>query len=266
VPAKQSCANSKELFKESKQFQEWGNPFDSKIFILTTGFWPPYGQPKCNVPLEIATFCKHFEAFYLEKHHGRRLQWQHNLGQCTLKAEFPKGVKELNVSVFQSAVLLLFNDQEQWTFKELQETTGLDETELKRTLMSLALSSVKVLNKADTTKNEITADDSFSFRKEFTSKARRIKINAIQVRETPQEQSKIQQNVFKDRQYQIDAAVVRIMKTRKSLTELQLTTEILGHLRFPVQVPDLKKRIESLIEREFLERDEEDTTVLRYMA
>lgn len=45
-----------------------------------------------------------------------------------------------------------------------------------------------------------------------------------------------------------------------------LISELIQHLQFAVQPPDLKKRIESLIEREFLERDKDDKTVYRYLA
>ena len=48
-----------------------------------------------------------FKEFYLSKYSGRRLMWQNSLGHCVLKAEFPKGRKELAVSLFQ--VRLLFN-------------------------------------------------------------------------------------------------------------------------------------------------------------
>lgn len=42
-----------------------------------------------------------FKKFYLQKHQGRRLQWHDGLGTCVLKANFPKGAKELSVSLFQ---------------------------------------------------------------------------------------------------------------------------------------------------------------------
>ena len=44
------------------------------------------------------------------------------------------------------------------------------------------------------------------------------------------------ERVFQDRQYQIDAAVVRIMKTRKTLTHNLLITELFDQLKFPVKV------------------------------
>lgn len=60
---------------------------------------------------------------------------------------------------------------------------------------------------------------------------------------------------------QIDAAIVRIMKTRKSLSHKLLVQELLIQLKFPIRAPDLKKRIESLIDREYLERDEQNPQV-----
>ena len=42
-----------------------------------------------------------FKEFYLSKHSGRRLMWQNSLGHCVLKADYPKGKKELSVSLFQ---------------------------------------------------------------------------------------------------------------------------------------------------------------------
>ena len=60
---------------------------------------------------------------------------------------------------------------------------------------------------------------------------------------------------------QIDAAIVRIMKTRKTLSHKLLVSELMVQLKFPVRGADLKKRIESLIDREYLERDSADPNV-----
>jgi len=72
--------------------------------------------------------------------------------------------------------------------------------------------------------------------------------------------------VLQDRQYQIDAAIVRIMKTRKSLSHKLLIQELINMLKFNIKASDLKKRIESLIDREYLERDKDEPTVYNYLA
>ena len=74
------------------------------------------------------------------------------------------------------------------------------------------------------------------------------------------------ERVFQDRQYQIDAAIVRTMKARKTLTHSLLVSELFQQLRFPLKPPDIKKRIESLIDREYLERDTANSSVYRYLA
>ena len=51
------------------------------------------------------------------------------------------------------------------------------------------------------------------------------------------------------------------MKTRKTLSHKLLVSELMVQLKFPVRGADLKKRIESLIDREYLERDSGDANV-----
>ena len=46
------------------------------------------------------------------------------------------------------------------------------------------------------------------------------------MKESTEEQKATEERVFQDRQYQIDAAIVRIMKMRKSLTHNLLITEL----------------------------------------
>lgn len=72
--------------------------------------------------------------------------------------------------------------------------------------------------------------------------------------------------VYADRLYAIDAAVVRIMKGRKQLSHPLLISELLAQLRFPAKPSDLKKRIESLIERDYLSRDKDDANLYHYVA
>uniref|UniRef100_A0A1B6INR6 Cullin neddylation domain-containing protein n=1 Tax=Homalodisca liturata TaxID=320908 RepID=A0A1B6INR6_9HEMI len=93
-----------------------------------------------------------------------------------------------------------------------------------------------------------------------------IKINQIQMKETTEEQKATEERVFQDRQYQIDAAIVRIMKMRKTLTHNLLITELYNQLKFPVKPADLKKRIESLIDRDYMERDKDNANQYNYMA
>ncbi|KAG8553774.1 hypothetical protein GDO81_003536, partial [Engystomops pustulosus] len=81
-----------------------------------------------------------------------------------------------------------------------------------------------------------------------------------------EEQASTTERVFQDRQYQIDAAIVRIMKMRKTLSHNLLVSEVYNQLKFPVKPADLKKRIESLIDRDYMERDKENPNQYNYVA
>lgn len=74
--------------------------------------------------------------------------------------------------------------------------------------------------------------------------------------------------VEEDRKPQIEAAIVRIMKSRKQLDHNAIISEVTRQLapRFLPNPAVIKKRIESLIEREFLERDPNDRKIYRYLA
>lgn len=85
---------------------------DVHVHVLTTGFWPAYAPMEIRLPEvvrmhaharrcaapthclpacgQLARFQQIFQAFYLSKYSGRSLTWQHSLGQCVLKARFPK--------------------------------------------------------------------------------------------------------------------------------------------------------------------------------
>uniref|UniRef100_A0A8C7IKL8 Cullin 4A n=1 Tax=Oncorhynchus kisutch TaxID=8019 RepID=A0A8C7IKL8_ONCKI len=247
------------------QNQSEPSQLELTVNILTMGYWPSYTPMEVHLPPEMVKLQEVFKLFYLGKHSGRKLQWQPTLGHAVLKTEFKEGKKELQVSLFQTLVLLMFNEGEEFSVEEIKSATGIEEGELRRTLQSLACGKARVLNKSPRGK-DIEDGDRFNFNNDFRHKLFRIKINQIQMKETVEEQVSTTERVFQDRQYQIDAAVVRIMKMRKTLGHNLLVSELYNQLKFPVKPGDLKKRIESLIDRDYMERDKESPNQYHYVA
>jgi len=66
----------------------------------------------------------------------------------------------------------------------------------------------------------------------------------------------------------LPAAIVRIMTARKTMHHNELIAEVTKQLsvRFNASPQFIKKRIESLIEREYLERANDDRRVYNYVA
>lgn len=69
--------------------------------------------------------------------------------------------------------------------------------------------------------------------------------------------------VDEDRKHEIEAAIVRIMKARKKLPHANLVAEAIEQLRhrFAPSPIAIKKRIEGLIDREYLSRSPENRYV-----
>jgi len=252
-------------FRESSHAREIVSDVELSVHVLTQGYWPTYPPVEVNLPQEVLRLQEVFNTYYTSKHNGRRLQWHPYLGHCTLKANFPHGKKELVVSLLQTIVLLLFNDEERLSYSDILNATSIEDKELKVTLQSLACAKQRVLRK-EPKGRDVADDDVFFFDSNFKNPLFRIKVNSIQMRESEQENEQTTERVFQDRQYQIDAAIVRIMKARKTLTHSLLISELFQQLKFPITPPDLKKRIESLIDREYLERDPGSSSVYRYLA
>uniref|UniRef100_A0A8C4RN97 Cullin-4A n=1 Tax=Erpetoichthys calabaricus TaxID=27687 RepID=A0A8C4RN97_ERPCA len=252
-------------FKQYMQNQSDPGNIELTVNILTMGYWPTYTPMEVHLPAEMVKLQEVFKLFYLGKHSGRKLQWQPTLGHAVLKTEFKEGKKELQVSLFQTLVLLMFNEGEEFSVEEIKTATGIEDSELRRTLQSLACGKARVLIKNPKGK-DVEDEDKFLFNSDFKHKLFRIKINQIQMKETIEEQVSTTERVFQDRQYQIDAAIVRIMKMRKTLSHNLLVSELYNQLKFPVKPGDLKKRIESLIDRDYMERDKDSPNQYHYVA
>ncbi|KAG0223464.1 Cullin-4B [Mortierella sp. GBA43] len=253
-------------FKASKMHSKIGN-LELNVNVLTQGHWPTYPPAEANIPSQISECQEVFKEFYLSKHKGRRLMWQNSLGHSVVKAYFNSGTKELQLSLFQAIVLLLFNDagDTHLSYKDIKQLSNIESKELNRTLQSLACGKYRVLMKHPRSK-DVSETDEFSFNKDFSAPLTRIKINAIQLKETQEENASTNERIFQDRQFQVDAAIVRIMKTRKQLSHTLLISELFDQLKFPIKPADLKKRIESLIDRDYLERDKNDQSLYKYVA
>lgn len=86
-------------------------------------------------------------------------------------------------------------------------------------------------------------------------------------KESEQDLRDIERKVTADRQYIIDAAIMRIMKSKRRLGHQELTTEVFKACQgWTVLAADIKKRVESLMERTYLERDGADSGVYNYVA
>ncbi|KAI0987980.1 hypothetical protein GJ496_011967 [Pomphorhynchus laevis] len=255
---------SRELVSSFEQSSYNDVNFPMTVHVLTLLYWPIFPNVNLNVPAPLIKCQESFAAFYNIKHSGKSLQWQLSLCQCILQYQCrPKVYKELQVSLFQTAVLLLFNDADSFTFTNIEALTSIDRCYLERILSSLCGYNLQILIKSTDKINESTV---FSINQNFTHRLYRIRVNQTQTKETLEEDEETVKHVIQDRQFQIDAAIVRIMKAKRTLSHEDLVKELFSVLTFSTTVDEVGKRIESLLERDYLSKCNDNAEVYIYVA
>jgi len=86
--------------------------------------------------------------------------------------------------------------------------------------------------------------------------------------ETQSEKQETNQQIDVDRQLYLQALVVRVMKTRKRLHHNQLVEQVIkeAKTRFSPTIGSIKKCIEGLIEKSYIERDTKVKDEYTYVA
>lgn len=222
-------------------------PIDLSVNVLSAAAWPTYPSIDVVIPKDVNRAIEEFQAYYKSKHKGRTLDWKYSLAHCQIKARFPGGDKDIIVSSFQAVVILHFNNKtgnESISYQEFSAATKLPDVELKRTLQSLACAKYRVLTKSPKGR-EVNETDKFMVNLNFTDTRSRIKINQIQLKETREENKQTHERVAIDRHFETQAAIVRIMKSKKRVKHNILVAEVIEALkcRGYVSPEDIKLQI-----------------------
>ncbi len=131
---------------------------DESYRIFCSTFWP-LAAPSTSFtpPKQILDRCVEFENFYIQKHAGRRLTWLWSPSKGELKANYLRGPGKMpyrfQVSAFQMAILLLFNEKQQISYTEIASNTSLESRILDPCLGSLVRAKVLIAQLNDGNSN-----------------------------------------------------------------------------------------------------------------
>lgn len=170
-----------------------------------------------------------------------------------------------------------FERKQELTYEEIRELTNIPESDLKRQLQSIAVAPrLRLLVKVPMSK-EIQSGDRFMLNDKFKLPTTKVKVLTVSLGSAKLEQKKTEQaeeseevkaNIEEGRKHLVNAAVVRIMKSRQTVSHNELVAELVKQLhgRFQPLTVLIKQRIEDLIEKEYLKRDSEQIGVYHYIA
>lgn len=244
------------------------------------------GTASVRFPTEVAAVAGTFSEFYGSKHQGRKLQWLHHLGKGELRCNSMRRPYEFSMTSFQMAALIALNDADEVDAEAVESATGMPVSEAEKTLKSLVDSKILIavagkpsfkvrelslpppsfdVNQSTHNQHQVNAS--------YSSKRLKVKVNAPMAMgaasaAAKEESGATYKGVEEDRKLYLQAAIVRVMKSRKELKHVQLVQEVISQAqsRFTPSVTLIKKCIETLIEKEFLRRVEGQSDKYAYVA
>lgn len=248
---------------------------DLEPFVLAENMWPfSYQEVGFQLPSELQASHSKLEGMYMSKHNGRVLKWLWPLCRGEVVANIGKPGRPpfvFTMTLFQTAIVLQFNYSDVRTLAQLQHGTQLSVQNVAGALVPLI--KYKLVQQVPPGLEHL-AEPETEFRLARPYKAIKTHINfAGGVKndvlngllpraartagdERADEHADLEKELDAERHLFLEACIVRIMKSRRHLPHATLVNECIAqsHRRFAARVPLIKRAIDTLIQKGYLQR------------
>lgn len=245
-------------------------------------------------PRQLRNVMHSFEDFWHagKKNENKSLYWSPKFGSVDMRIRYPSKTYEINMSVYAAVIMLVFapgqsdgdafQEGRQLSYLEIKELTGIADSDLKRQLQSIAVAPrLRLLIKLPMSK-DVKDDDVFKLNSGFKSPTVRVKVLTVSASssvapakskssektEKEEEIEDVEKSIMEGRKFELNAAIVRILKSRQQINHNDLIAELVKQLlnRFQPLTLMMKQRIEDLIDKEYMKRDAEERNLYHYVA
>jgi hypothetical protein len=239
---------------------------DFDAVIVTTGTWPYKATEGGSLPPEMQQVWDHMRTFYQNSNPNRKIMPNLELGKVTLHVAFKNGARDLICTPIQAMAIM--NLETPRSYLDLCAVIGIKATVAERHIMSLAHPKWAILQKNPPTA-KLEGTHLFRLNLEFKSNARVIEVPLMEfAQDIQREISEDEQALVIRRKHCLDCCIVRIMKSRKTISHAELVAEVINNIKheFSPAPAFIKQRIDDLIAQEYMQRSEKDRTIYEYLA
>ena len=226
--------------RRSEQIPQW---FSCVLF--STESWPGINPTEAQFPKMVQPYLQLFEKAGKE---GKKVQHSLQLTRVKLQCKGIKGIKTIKCNGFYAIYLLAFNEFPALTqlqlskyikldIKQIEEITETLKRKKSGNLILLVHQLLRVNPEAEVQNGELNIAFSFP---------------PI----SHQDDDKTKNAIMQDRDTQVDALVVRLLKQEKSLDRDELKAMLKDNLKFRMDDELFDKRLNSLNKRQFIKLDQ----------
>lgn len=273
-------------FEHSERYNQL--PVKCYFNIISRANWRistnSFADSKFVLPAPLRSSLDIFNEFYESVHQNRKLLILYTEGAVSVQISVSQHFSlDTILSPYQFAILALFQEQKVVKFSEMQRMLAISSATIKDSLKPLVFSryrivaritqsaSTKVSGETKAGKGEIVESDEFVFQAKSANSGKwpsKIYYNSLSQKQQTKEQEGRRQAIESDRRYQLDATIVRIMKSRRSISISDLICEAQRMLasRFLPEIKFIKERVRCLVEQEYIGPDRIDGRVYVYIA
>ncbi|KAK0419162.1 hypothetical protein QR680_013987 [Steinernema hermaphroditum] len=213
--------------------------------------------PVVSIPPEFQTCVDHFEKFYSVSHTGRKLTWLYHMASVEVKLTYLDKPYTITMSIQQLSILNCFASTDSMSVGRIAEITGISGDLLVKTLRTIIDTGILSVS----SKDDLQTETPVTLNQNMSNKRLKFKLPAPQMqKQVEKESEQVNNTVQQDRKYYMECTIVRIMKTRKVLKHTQLVNEVIEQTkaRFTPDVNFIKKNIEALIEKMYIQRTDQN--------
>ncbi|KAM3175386.1 hypothetical protein ACTXT7_008654 [Hymenolepis weldensis] len=132
------------------------NEIKFSVMVLHSQAWPISKQEEVHLPIELEQCVRVYTEFYREHRPGTKLGWCFQVSHGDISPLYTKRRFTFEVSTFQIAILMLFNNANCYTVRQITQLTNIEEYQVIQILNYFLKRRILMVAESDGSEEQLT--------------------------------------------------------------------------------------------------------------